>query len=405
MTDVPANPGADRRIDLDWLRIAAFALLILYHIGLFYVSWGWHVKSSRASDALEPLMRLVNPWRLDLLMLISGVATRFMADKVSTANLAVTRFHRLWWPLVFAIFVIVPPQAYYEVVESSARLGRAAVEGFTGDPWEFYTSYLTAQYATSMSGERLIMPTWNHLWFVAYLLVYTLALCVVMPLARRIPGGAIGGLTFLIAPIFFLWFTRAVLFPLFGDTHALVDDWYNHVTFGGLFLLGFVIAKHEAPFEAAMRWRWVALAVALIAWQGALIWDAHTDYPVIHQGAFFGRGLRSLQAWAAIIALIGFARRHWRNDSPIRRYLTEAIFPFYIFHQTVIVVAGHHLDPLQWPLALEAAALVAITVIACVIGYEAVRRVGFLRPFFGLRPLAKAPAGGTVLRPASSDPI
>ena len=62
----------ERRIDLDWLRIAAFGLLIFYHVGMFYVTWDWHVKSSHASQIIEPLMRLSNPWRLTLLFIISG---------------------------------------------------------------------------------------------------------------------------------------------------------------------------------------------------------------------------------------------------------------------------------------------------------------------------------------------
>lgn len=405
MTDVPASPGADRRIDLDWLRIAAFALLILYHIGMFYVSWGWHVKSSHASSAIEPLMRLVNPWRLDLLMFISGVATRFMADKVNARSMAATRFQRLFWPLVFGVFIIVPPQAYYEITEAAARFGPSAAPGFTGDPWTFYRSYLTAQYAMSAEGGRLIMPTWNHLWFVAYLLVYTMMICLVMPLVRRIPARLVTPALFLFAPVVYLWLTRALLFPLFGDTHALVDDWYNHATFGGLFLLGFVIARTDAPFEAAMRWRWWALGIALFAWLGALIFDAHSDIPILHPGAILGRGLRSVQTWAAIIALLGFARRYWRKDSAVRRYLTEAIFPFYIIHQTAIVVFAHHLDALRWPVALEAIALIVLTAAACAVGYEIVRRISLLRPFFGLRPIVKAAAGGTPLRSTPREPI
>lgn len=35
-----------RQYGLDWLRIGAFALLILYHIGMFLVPWGWHVKAA-----------------------------------------------------------------------------------------------------------------------------------------------------------------------------------------------------------------------------------------------------------------------------------------------------------------------------------------------------------------------
>ncbi len=108
----------DRRYDLDWLRIIAFGLLILYHCGMFYVSWDWHVKSRFASDAIEPLMMLTNPWRLTLLFLISGAATRFMADKMSVWKLTGSRMGRLWPPLLLAMFVIVPPQSYFEIVEA-----------------------------------------------------------------------------------------------------------------------------------------------------------------------------------------------------------------------------------------------------------------------------------------------
>ena len=73
--------GTERRIDLDWVRIAAFGLLIFYHVGMLYVSWGFHIKSAHRITALEPLMLVLNPWRLSLLFLVSGVATRFMLRK------------------------------------------------------------------------------------------------------------------------------------------------------------------------------------------------------------------------------------------------------------------------------------------------------------------------------------
>src|SRR5215204_436131 len=77
----PEFTGAERRIDLDWVRIAAFGLLIFYHVGMLYVSWGFHIKSVHRIAALEPLMLVLNPWRLSLLFLVSGVATRFMFRK------------------------------------------------------------------------------------------------------------------------------------------------------------------------------------------------------------------------------------------------------------------------------------------------------------------------------------
>jgi hypothetical protein len=76
----------DRRYDLDWIRVGAFFLLILYHVGMFYVPWEWHVKSPHPVEALEPVMLLTNPWRLTLLFLVSGAATRFMADKTTVGK-------------------------------------------------------------------------------------------------------------------------------------------------------------------------------------------------------------------------------------------------------------------------------------------------------------------------------
>ncbi len=113
----------DRRFDLDWLRIAAFGLLIFYHVGMFYVTWGFHVKSSHASRAVEPLMLLLNPWRLTLLFVISGCATRFMLDKMKPGAFLASRTARLLVPLVFGMFVIVPPQTYFEIVEKLGYSG------------------------------------------------------------------------------------------------------------------------------------------------------------------------------------------------------------------------------------------------------------------------------------------
>lgn len=67
-----------RRHDLDWLRVIAFGLLLLYHVGMDYVTWDWHVKSPTTQLMLEPVMLLSSPWRMSLLLLISGVATAFV---------------------------------------------------------------------------------------------------------------------------------------------------------------------------------------------------------------------------------------------------------------------------------------------------------------------------------------
>ena len=59
-----------RRNDLDWVRILAFALLVPYHVGMYYVTCDWHVKSPMAGSMLEPFMILTAPWRMLLLFFI-----------------------------------------------------------------------------------------------------------------------------------------------------------------------------------------------------------------------------------------------------------------------------------------------------------------------------------------------
>ena len=80
------NPSSARLYFLDWVRILAFLLLILYHVGMYYVSWDWHVKSPHANDAIEPLMMLSSPWRLGLLFLISGAASSFLLAKLGAGR-------------------------------------------------------------------------------------------------------------------------------------------------------------------------------------------------------------------------------------------------------------------------------------------------------------------------------
>lgn len=384
----------ERRYDLDWLRIGALALLILYHVGMFYVSWDWHVNSSRASEALEPLMLLTNPWRLTLLFLVAGAATRFMADKMNALGFASARMGRLWPPLLLAVFVIVPPQAYYEIYEALEAMG---VANPAADPWlaNFYVKYVTASGNWCDGDGCLITPTYNHMWFVAYLIVYTLLLLPLLPLLRRMRarlGVLISGPLLIVTPWLVFFALRVTLFPAFGQTHMLVNDFYLHALYFGVFVFGFAIARHQPFFDACVRWRFGALVLALAAWVALSLYFAayrgDADPPEWQRFTF--RGVRELQAWCAIVALLGFAHLHLKNaDGPIRRVLTVAIFPCYLAHQTITVVAGHYLDDLAWPLWLEASALIGVTLLGCGLFYALAQALPPLRVWAGLPSKAK----------------
>ena len=71
---VTADTAPGRRHDIDALRAIAFGLLILYHVGMFYVPWDWHVKSVHIAPWLETPMLLLNQWRMPLVFMVSGLA-------------------------------------------------------------------------------------------------------------------------------------------------------------------------------------------------------------------------------------------------------------------------------------------------------------------------------------------
>lgn len=397
------TPGPDmRRIDLDWIRIAAFGLLILYHVGMLYVTWTFHVKSGHRLAALEPFMLALNPWRLVLLFLVSGAATAFMAGRLRPGRLAGQRSARLLPPLIFGMLVIVPPQSYLQVVEGF---------GYAGSFAEFYRQHYLAfagQFCAGGAGRSscIVMPTWNHLWFVVYLWVYSMLLFGLLALVPGFARRAESVLTRLLAgPGLLLWpcivlaAYRIVLFPRFPETHALFGDWYAHALYASAFLLGFLVARSEAVWHEVEQWRWPALAGALVAYALYLAAYLARQQGLSSEALLFGQRLvYGIDQWCWIVAVLGFGRR-WlpTRDTPARRYLTDAVFPYYIVHQTAIIIAAHALRDLDLPAWLEASIIILATAATCALTYEIVRRAGWLRPLFGLKP---RPAPTADLAPA-----
>ncbi len=397
-----AAQRSERRVDLDWVRISAFGLLIFYHVGMLYVSWGFHIKSEHRITALEPLMLLLNPWRLALLFLVSGAATQFMLSKYRVGPLLRARSTRLLVPLVFGMLVIVPPQAYDQIVES---LGYPA--GF----FDFYVRhYLAFGPQFCRPGPCILLPTWNHLWFVAYLWVYTMALGVVLIaspglvgwIERRLEPALLGWLLLVLPSVAFAAY-RLVLLPNFPSTHALFGDWYNHAVYATAFLLGFLLARADGFWDAIehQRRRALALAVALFLSFLVLRWSRDSASPPSLLLKLYGGIAFGCYQWLCMIAVLGFARRWLVADSPARRYLTDAIFPYYIVHQTAIIMIAHELNGRDLPAWLEASIVISGTLAACVVTYEIVRRIAMLRPLFGLRVAAFEP---TVPVPPAAQP-
>ncbi len=386
--------AGDRLYFLDWVRIIAFFVLIAYHVGMYYVSWDWHVKSAATSSALEPFMLLSSPWRLGLLFLVSGVASGFMLTRLSARRFMGQRSVRLLVPLLFGMFVIVPPQAYYEVVEKVA---------YSGGYLEFMRLYVGGYPGFCRGDDCLIMPTWNHLWFVAYLLAYTLVLGVIAlalgprfdALAHRI-AGLLTGWKLVLLPLAVLGLAKVLLQSRFPTTHALVDDWNNHAYSFTLFLLGALLSRERGIWQRMDAMRWSALGIALTSWAMLVICFALPETPAMRPvlDAWWNgqRLVYTLCGWCAIIAACGFAHRHLQVDSPKRRYLTQAVFPVYILHQSLIVVIAHNIKPARLTPMTEGLVLAVLTLFISLGVFELARRCRPLHLLLGIGKNGGAPA-------------
>jgi surface polysaccharide O-acyltransferase-like enzyme len=176
------------------------------------------------------------------------------------------------------------------------------------------------------------------------------------------------------------------LLSRFGSTHALVDDWHNHAVYGFLFVLGAGLARQPALFDRMAERRWLALAASLICWAllnayFGVFSDAHLPPEWLRQ---LQRVVHATLQWSAIVAVLGFARRHLDVDHRWRRPFNEAVYPCYLLHQTVIILAAVALSAMRWPVTLEAPVLLGITFGACLLVWRLVRRIGVLRPWFGI---------------------
>lgn len=400
MSNAALSPLA-RRHDLDWIRVGAFFLLILYHVGMLYVSWDFHIKSPRIVEALEPVMMITNPWRLTLLFLVSGAAIRFLVDGFEArgpnagGRLAGSRVLRLLPALMFGMFVIVPPQSYYEIFQALQGMGVA-------DParspvlHDFWVKYATASGRWCDADGCLTTPTWNHLWFVAYLLAYGLILAGLVSLPgkpltvlSRWTGKVCAGRGLLIWPIAWFALLRFTLAPQFEITHALTDDWYNHALSFSACLFGFLIARSETLKATFIRLRKPSAVLAVLAWVGwatyAWVYRAVDAVPPDALRLAM-RVVYAIDQWAWIAAILGFGARYLDHGGPVLRYLSAGVFPFYIVHQTAIIVAAWYLMPLSLPLPVESGLIITATFAACFATYEIARRIGWFGLLLGVRP-------------------
>jgi len=385
-----------RRADLDWLRVLAFALLIFYHAGMAWSGWSWHVTSADDIAWLREAMRFLNRWRMPLIFVVSGAAVMLALGTRTPGAFVVDRLKRLLLPLAFGMLVLVPPQVYLE------RLHRGQ---FTGSFLEWLPHAFEGVYP---SGNT----SWHHLWFVAYVLVLTIVLLPYFLWARSASGQAMQdaagrvvartGLQWaMVLPLAaaILW-----LVPISRNTNGLIGDWFGLGYYGVLLIYGAFLFASPELLTALQRQRWLSLVVGVAAYACLyLVFFKGEVRPVVAPEVRPAYALLSaINTMAWLFAILGFGHRHFTQRPAFLAEATEAVYPFYLIHQTVAVIAVYWLLTAGVP----SVAGFALTVLATFLGTwlvyaRLVRPWGWVRPLFGMKPLAAVRRGALPGRTAS----
>jgi surface polysaccharide O-acyltransferase-like enzyme len=397
-----------RRRDLDVVRELVVGSLVFFHTARIFDHMDFYVKNDTQYQSLSYLVILLALWGMPLVFMIAGFAIWRSLQKRHASEFVRERLQRLFIPFVFALLVLVPPQTYFRLAGDPAYPESYldffprffdVVFSLEGFPEFFVASPETGLFQTS------------HLWFLFDLFLYTLLLLPVLlyalrpagrKLVERFAGFASGPWT-----LFMLALPVALIEAAFGTE---MSGGWNQMAYVFFILYGFVLAADERFGEALGRYRKRGLVLAIAGSLGGLaayaVFFAPGHADPLHSydtGSVLLRFVKGLTGWFWLVAIVGFIENARRVRSArsagrertgrqelfdrVERYANEAVLPFYLLHQSVIVVIGFyvvrlHAGALPKFLIISLASL-AVTLIL----YElVVRRTGLTRFLFGMRP-------------------
>jgi len=378
--------STNRQAYLDWLRILAIIAVLFFHSAMPFVSdWGWHIKNKETSHVLLEFNFWLHRFRMPLLFFISGTVSYFMLQKRSSGGFIGLRFRRLFIPLLFGMLVIVPPQVYME------RL----TQGFQGNFLNFYPSVFNG--VAYPKGNT----SWHHLWFIMYLFLYDIACAPLFVwiisgkgknFLQRLDWFAKGRRIYIfLVPSMVIFCALSLKFP---ETNDLIHDW-AYLPYWLLFLLvGFICIAQRSLMDAMENNRRTSLSLAFLSllainyirWNDLEPWKVISDWESDWR-TYLNLALLTICAWSWVLTAVGYGKKYLNRRHRVLDYINQAVYPFYILHQTIIVIIAYYVVKAPDGVALKYIFTV-LTSFALTVGIYHL----FVRPFeitrllFGMKP-------------------
>ncbi len=376
-----------RRYDLDWLRVLAFSGVFFYHCARFFNSSDWEMKNAVTSPLVDIFTGIFEMWGMPLLFAISGASIFFALRPGGAMRFLRDRGLRLLVPLALGILVMGPPQVY---------LARLTHGDFEGSFLQFLPLYFDGN---PFNGN--FAWTGVHLWYLEYLFLFTLVLTPLFVCLKR-PSGLrlLASLSrFSVRPgAIFLWVLPFVVLLSLVDPYGLlrpgVTESAGRLMYLPFPLLGYLVFADCSIQQAIIQQRRAALILALaltpaipLITIGIEEWGWVLNVP----GFVLVMVLGGLLIWAYLLAFFGYGMRYLTVNHPVLAYANEAVLPFYILHQPVILFVGCFVIPLALPIAVKYLIITPLAFGITLGLYEVgVRRVNPVRFIFGLKPRQQA---------------
>ncbi|MHC4517262.1 MAG: acyltransferase family protein [Planctomycetota bacterium] len=389
----------ERRYDIDGLRVGAMLAVFFFHCARFFDGGGWHLKNSEESLVANIFIGLLDLWIMPLFFLLSGTGSWYALKSRTGGQYLLERVKRILIPLYgVGAFVIAVPQLYFEEITN---------RGYTGTFWAMLPRYFTDVFTTPPNfDDPFFFVVWmGHLWFLQYLFLISLLappLLLLLRLQRgqrfiaRLAGwcGRWGGILLFLIPLAVVRVAFTHFFE--GQEHS----WAHFLTFAVFFVIGYIVPADERFTEGIKKVGWFCLALGILGIVGALFILKYYDTSIPYEGGgsfsllytLFNTTM-SLVSWCWVVFVFSLGAKYLNRPSRMLAYSNEAVLPFYIFHQTVILCVGWFV--IRWNIGILPKYLV-IAVCSFIIVmalYEGlVRHSNVVRFLFGMRPKKKTSA-------------
>jgi glucan biosynthesis protein C len=370
---------------VDWLRVIAMLGIFFFHNARFYdVFSDWEVKNATTSFGASIPIAFMNEWLMPFFFLIAGASTYYALKSRRPGQYIQERALRLLIPFIFGMFVIAPPQSYFEAISHGAQFGG----------YNFFQIYWL--YLQTLPTLPWHLP-WHHLWFLAYLFVFSM---ITLPIFMtwREGGTSITSKFALLSnkpwviPALLILLLAAVDVVLYPDGFWGSRDQGNWsiVAYLLFFISGYLIFANAHIMEMVKKLTWILLGIAIVALASLVVvfLDVLVDREAYFGSAIFiaSQFVQAVSTWCCLLTILGLGSRFLERNNGFLSYANEAVLPFYILHQTIIITIGFYVIQWNTGVGLKYLTISITSFIAIMLIYEfIVRRINAVRFLFGMR--------------------